>query len=280
MNENQRYILIDRPYVNEEIKTYNLNDLYDLVMENIEIEKIGSDDPKRREKIRIAQGLIEPKKEIENLERWLRYYCYEPFAIETDVRCSVNDEGNIVIDQPNLSVVFTENDFKKITRFGNKLENLELIKNELKHADEGEINERLAPFDLCLADVFTSKELMDKLEEIVHEDRKIDIIENQALENLIFLLENWPEDQIYKSELTLTARTLIRKSTVTAKDSEELWIKSQESICEMVRSMMEPEDVELHDYGTRYDVPLLSNSPFSEPIKIDLKERTVEIVGE
>lgn len=278
MKNEQRYILIDVPFKNgEKTRTYDLEELYQQVLEEIEIEKESSKDPedmRNREYRKSSLGLIEPKMEFEDLIRWLNYYAYEVIPVEQELTCEQIDSETISIKRSGIDLKFSMGDFKKIVRFGNKIENLELIRKEFANYDADEFNERLKQFDLTLDDVLNSEELMDELESFYHEDRKIDIRDDQAFQNLIFLLENWPQEKIWTSKIRLDNCPGIKEVLVTAPDLDSLVQREMETVLHIRQTLNEPKDVLLSVRRTRYGAPLKSCVLFGKPIDLDhaLKE--------
>ena len=274
MKNEQRYILIDVPFKDsEKTRTYGLEELYQQVLEEIEIEKDSSKDPedeRNREHKKSSLGLIEPKMEFEDLIRWLNYYAYEVIPVAQECTCECIDPETVMIKKSGINLQFSLGDFKKIVRFGNKIENLEHIKKEFENSNVDEINERLKQFDLTLDDVLNSEELMDELESVYYEDRKIDISDDQAFQNLIFLLEIWPQEKIWESKIRLDDCPGTKEVLVTAPDLDSLVQREMETVLHIRQTLNEPKDVLLSVRRTRYGVPLKSCVDlFGMPVDLD-----------
>lgn len=197
--------------------------------------------------------------------------------IEPELILSLNDSGKVVIDQPNLQIQFSMENLRKIVRFGNKLKNLELIKKEFENAYQDEVNERLKPYGITVDDILYSEELMDKIEEVYHEDRKIDINDDQALQNTLFVLETWPKDEIYRSKITLASHSIEITKTVYGATIEDINKKCKKTILELHKDLHEPEICCLTMIDTKYDTLLDQTCQSSDvPLIIDQKTKDIQ----
>lgn len=195
-----------------------------------------------------------------------------------ELSLSIDDSGKVVLDQPNLQIHFSMSDFQKIARFGNKIENLELMRKEFEIADQDEINEQLKPYGITIDDILYSEELMNEIEEVFHEDRKIDIREDQALQNTLFVLETWPKDKIYCSKITLVDHSIEVSKTVYGETIKDFNEKCKKAILDLHKELNEPEICYLTLIDTKYETILDVHCQSSDvPLIIDQKTKDINV---